>query len=279
MDYQKIYDNIIQKAQKEDRVRYKIYNPKYIYFERHHIIPKCLGGSDEKENLILLKAKEHYICHKLLNEIHPKNYKIFLAYKMMACKCDSGNQKRKYNVSVSEYGRLKQIESELRIEYFKDEENRKKNGEFTKLNFNKKETKLKHIESQRKRWEDPKEREKSSLGQFKRYIDNPDSHPMYGHKHTEEARKRMSESHKGKKPSEETLVKLRQRRHTEETKAKMSATRQGIVLSQETKDKISEAKKKFPTVICPHCGKEGKYAGMKVWHFDHCKYKKEVNYE
>ena len=36
------------------------------YYERHHIIPKWLGGNDSKDNLVLLTAKEHYIAHYLL---------------------------------------------------------------------------------------------------------------------------------------------------------------------------------------------------------------------
>lgn len=38
------------------------------YVEKHHILPKSfkLGGEKDKENLALLTAREHMICHKLL---------------------------------------------------------------------------------------------------------------------------------------------------------------------------------------------------------------------
>lgn len=36
--------------------------------ETHHIIPKSLGGSNAKQNLIILSAREHYIAHKLLTK-------------------------------------------------------------------------------------------------------------------------------------------------------------------------------------------------------------------
>jgi len=36
------------------------------YFEKHHIIPKSLGGTDDCSNLVKLTAKEHFICHRLL---------------------------------------------------------------------------------------------------------------------------------------------------------------------------------------------------------------------
>jgi len=36
------------------------------YKEKHHILPRCLGGKDNKENLVELTAKEHFIVHMLL---------------------------------------------------------------------------------------------------------------------------------------------------------------------------------------------------------------------
>jgi hypothetical protein len=39
------------------------------YTERHHIIPKCIGGNNSEENIVLLTAREHLIVHKLLIRI------------------------------------------------------------------------------------------------------------------------------------------------------------------------------------------------------------------
>ena len=36
------------------------------YTERHHIVPKCYGGSNDEDNLVDLTAKEHFIAHWLL---------------------------------------------------------------------------------------------------------------------------------------------------------------------------------------------------------------------
>ena len=41
-------------------------NPFNGYTERHHIVPKSLGGSNKKENIVALTAREHFICHRLL---------------------------------------------------------------------------------------------------------------------------------------------------------------------------------------------------------------------
>ena len=46
------------------------------YKEKHHVIPKCLGGLNEKSNLIELTAREHFLCHCLLCEIDPENEKL-----------------------------------------------------------------------------------------------------------------------------------------------------------------------------------------------------------
>lgn len=61
MDYHTIYNNIVAVAQLREKGN-----------ERHHIVPKSLGGSDNVENLVYLTYREHYICHKLLVKMHPR---------------------------------------------------------------------------------------------------------------------------------------------------------------------------------------------------------------
>lgn len=73
--YTKWYNNIISAAQirKIDE-----------YTEKHHIIPKCLGGSNSKENLVKLTGREHFICHLLLVKmVEGKNNKAKMAYASM----------------------------------------------------------------------------------------------------------------------------------------------------------------------------------------------------
>jgi hypothetical protein len=70
-----------------------------IYTEKHHIIPRCMGGSSEKSNLTKLTAKEHFICHKLLHKIYPDNEKLRYAFWAM---CNQVN-KRGYIVSSRDH--------------------------------------------------------------------------------------------------------------------------------------------------------------------------------
>ena len=74
------YNLIITRSQNKARVKLKKDDAQYRYFERHHIIPKSLGGSNDRENLVLLTAREHYICHLLLIKmcVSKKHYRKML---------------------------------------------------------------------------------------------------------------------------------------------------------------------------------------------------------
>jgi hypothetical protein len=56
--YSRWYEALIQKAQLRGTVEG--------YKETHHIIPRSFGGSNDKNNLVQLTAREHYIAHALL---------------------------------------------------------------------------------------------------------------------------------------------------------------------------------------------------------------------
>lgn len=62
------------------------------YTESHHIIPKCLGGTDDHENLVRLTPEEHYLAHQLLVKMHPGH--LGLAYAAMRMTHNNGRNKR-----------------------------------------------------------------------------------------------------------------------------------------------------------------------------------------
>lgn len=62
MDYQRIYREFIA-----DRKRRDVPEG---YSERHHIVPRCMGGGDEANNIIRLTPEDHYFAHVLLAKIH-----------------------------------------------------------------------------------------------------------------------------------------------------------------------------------------------------------------
>jgi hypothetical protein len=74
-----------------------------------------------------------------------------------------------------------------------------------------------------------------------------------GKKHSDSTKKKISESHKGRK------ITWNLNAVTPEANEKRSKSMIG---------------KKKPTIVCPNCGKSGGLPQMKQWHFDNCKDKK-----
>ena len=64
--FKKIYDKLIETRKSRGLDKKSI----SFYTEAHHIIPRCLGGSDSEENLVLLSFREHIIAHLLLARIY-----------------------------------------------------------------------------------------------------------------------------------------------------------------------------------------------------------------
>jgi len=93
MDYQRIYDQVVDQARQEERKK-----SKEIYYEKHHIIPKCLGGSNEEVNLVLLTGREHFLLHWMLVRIHPKNSKLAFAFWAM---CNQKNKEQRKRCTPS----------------------------------------------------------------------------------------------------------------------------------------------------------------------------------
>ena len=80
--YARWYFQIVEKAHDQGRAK-----AKGDYFEKHHVVPKSLGGSNTPDNLVLLTFREHFICHRLL------------------CKMTSGSSKRKMQHAVATMAR------------------------------------------------------------------------------------------------------------------------------------------------------------------------------
>ena len=57
MNYDNIYDQLMNRAKNRHLKGYK---------EKHHIVPRCMGGDDNEINLVTLTPEEHYVAHQLL---------------------------------------------------------------------------------------------------------------------------------------------------------------------------------------------------------------------
>lgn len=77
--YTLLYNRLIEQALTRDTPAQ--------YVEKHHIIPKALGGTDVKSNIVELTAREHFICHVLLIKMTQGDDKRRMAFAMsMMCR-------------------------------------------------------------------------------------------------------------------------------------------------------------------------------------------------
>lgn len=71
MNYQRIYEQLTATDMIAD------------YTEKHHIIPRCMGGTDDPTNLVRLTPEAHYVAHQLLVKLYPDNHKLIYAVVLM----------------------------------------------------------------------------------------------------------------------------------------------------------------------------------------------------
>ena len=99
MNYLKAYENLIIKHGSKQKPEG--------YSERHHILPKCMGGSDDEDNLVYLSARAHYLAHGLLF-CHYKTEKLARAWFGM---CDI-YRKPERKITARQYEMAKKAFSE-----------------------------------------------------------------------------------------------------------------------------------------------------------------------
>ena len=162
MDYRRIHNQIIERAKHRELIGYA---------ERHHIIPRCLGGDDSVDNIVLLTAREHFIVHKLLCRIYPNEDKLFFAYRMMAVMKNSKDNERDYYISAREFEEIRILANE----------------------------KIGNTMRGRKLPPRPREVIEKVIATRKRN----------GYRHSAETRKKISEKNKGRQLTEEHIQNLR----------------------------------------------------------------------
>lgn len=105
MNYLLQYNQLIETRKILNRVK-----GSGVYYESHHVLPKWMGGSNDKSNLVLLTAKEHFIAHMLLWK-HYRDRSSALAFHKMA-KSNNKNQIRKFTSVQFEKARLAFVETQ-----------------------------------------------------------------------------------------------------------------------------------------------------------------------
>ncbi len=74
------------------------------FTEKHHITPKCLGGTNEPTNILKLPARAHIICHYLLHKAYPSNRALAKAFAMMTV--NNKGQDRKFSSRLYEQSKI-----------------------------------------------------------------------------------------------------------------------------------------------------------------------------
>jgi hypothetical protein len=110
--YTRWYYNIVDRA-KTRALKVEVYS------EKHHIIPKSLGGSNRKDNIVQLTGREHFICHWLLTKMvdHKKHkYQSWNAFSCMLYR-ENLNQER-HKVSSRVFENIKSAGAKIKSEKF-----------------------------------------------------------------------------------------------------------------------------------------------------------------
>lgn len=131
--YTKYYNNIIKTA--KNRIL-----EEHIYFEKHHIIPKSLGGSNKKENIVKLTAKEHFICHRLLVKMTDGKNKIKMSYALRCMMNQENQHQSRYKINGKYYEKIIMETRKILSENSKGENNSffgKKHSDETKNKLSK----------------------------------------------------------------------------------------------------------------------------------------------
>jgi hypothetical protein len=76
------------------------------YVERHHIVPKSLGGSNKKENIVALTAREHFICHRLLVKMTSGKDKMKMSFALRNIIHRENRYQQRYKISSRTYAAI-----------------------------------------------------------------------------------------------------------------------------------------------------------------------------
>jgi hypothetical protein len=196
--YKKWYNNIVSSA--KNRITEG-------YSERHHIVPRSLGGSDDASNLVTLSAREHFICHLLLTKFTTGYDKKLMNFALGKFIQNSPLQQRTFN--SWEYSKIRESISKARTGHKHSDETKKKMSEKRKgcIPWNKGVTGLIHSE------ESNKKRSVTLTGRIRsdefcqKVSNGKKGHTsgMTGKHHSEETKKKMSESMTGVRGSQQRI--------------------------------------------------------------------------
>lgn len=187
------------------------------YTELHHILPKSLGGSNKRENLVRLSARQHFVAHLLLTKMvdgEAKRKMCWALHKITFSKNKA--QSRIFN--SAEYELARRLHA-ANVSKPKSKEHQEK---ISKALTGKKRT--------------SEQKQRMSLSALKERANNPANPKRL---RTPEQQEKINAKLRNVPKTEEHKAKLRGPK-TEEHRRKLSLAQTGKVASAETRKKISD---------------------------------------
>lgn len=258
MTYEEFINNIL-----ETRGRFACGNE---YHERHHIVPKCMGGSNDKENLIDLFAREHFEAHRLLALENPENEKLVYAWGCMAFVKRKDTDRYKVTPDEYEEARIKLSES-LKGKSFGGNVKGRPKTEEHKIKLSEA-NKGKHYmagENNPNYGKQMSEESKEKMSKNRTNLYGKDNY-MYGKSHSEETKNKISNANKGKNSGKNNPAygkrgeDLKRKVH-QYTKDNCFIFAYESTMQAERETGISHAH------ICSVCNKKRKTAGGFIWRY------------
>ena len=219
MNYLQIYENLIETARTRNILKFEIY-------EKHHIISKCIfddtyskiifnnyykniKNKNDKNNLVKLTLREHYIAHLLLVRIFDDNTNCHIRLLHAA------NFLTNRTKNNRQYDWLKKEFSKELKKYMTGKSSRAKG----------------------KKWSNESKKNRSGKNH---YMFNKTYEELYGIKKSNELKENRKISQTGRKKSIEEINKLSNRVFTKQWKQRISDSKKGIKMSEDTIDKIKK---------------------------------------
>ena len=237
--YTKCYFAIIEQAKK---------CPSNGYTERHHIIPKSLGGGNEKSNIVRLTARAHFICHKLLIRMVEGQSK----YKMIeALAIFSNNKNRKLTLNSRDIAQIREANSQA-------SSIRNKSNQYY-LNRPPASDDLRSLRS-----ENAKQSKWVNNGAVEKFT--KDWNMFIQHHNFQLGRLPFDEDWIAK------IISYPNKMSTPEANAKKSKALKGRPKTESHRRSLSVLKKQAAQVKinCTHCGKSVDFHNYNKWHGDNC---------
>ena len=222
------------------------------YTEKHHIQPRSLGGTDDKNNLVDLTAREHFICHWLLTKIYTGEAKAKMIYALNGMKrSNTFAQRYETKITARVYENLKKEFSIIHSATMKGREPWNRGIPIT--------------ESQREKNRTAATGKKRSLESIAKAVAK-----QTGQKRSQETKDKIRDALKGKLKgpmSEENKLKISQ---GSKGKTKREGHGSRISATVAAQKAAGTHYTQQPKKTCPHCGVQASKARYNGFHGDKC---------